>query len=90
MKEAENKYCLFSGFYLLKREMCCSGACAVPFLCHPTCVGAHDFSYGPPLTGSWPPLCHPIKKNPRIAPDVIANGANAVHLREALSFESYL
>ncbi len=22
----------------------------------------HDFSYGPPLAGSWSPLCHPIKK----------------------------
>ncbi len=27
-----------------------------------SCVGAHAFSYGPPLTGSWTPLCHPIKK----------------------------
>ncbi len=21
----------------------------VPFLCHPTCVGAHDFSHAPPV-----------------------------------------
>ncbi len=49
-------------FLFIKREMSCPGTCAVPFLCHPTCVGAHDFSHGPPMTGSWSPLCHPIKK----------------------------
>ncbi len=48
-------------FLFVKRERSCPGTCAVPFLC--------DLSYGPPLAGSWSPLCHPIKKNPRIAHD---------------------
>ncbi len=34
--------------FIYKREMSCPGTCAVPFLCHPTCVGAHYSSYGPP------------------------------------------
>ncbi len=46
-------------FLFMKREISCRGTCAMPFFCHPTCVGAHDFSHGPPLTGSCPP---PIKK----------------------------
>ncbi len=37
---------------------------------HPTCVGAHDFSHGPPWLDLCPPLCNPIKKNPKIAPGV--------------------
>ncbi len=51
-------------FLFRKREMSCPGTCAVPLFYHPTCVGARDFSHGPPLTGSCtlPPLCHPITK----------------------------
>ncbi len=55
MKEVEIKYCLW--FLFIKRVISCPGTCAVHFFCHPTCVGAHN----PPPTGSWPPLCHPIK-----------------------------
>ncbi len=29
----------------IKREISCPGTCAVPVLCHPTCVGEHDFSH---------------------------------------------
>ncbi len=43
---------LFLIWGCIKRETSCPGTCAVPFLCHPTCVGAHDFSHRPPLTGS--------------------------------------
>ncbi len=46
-------------FLFIKREMSCPGTCAVPFLCHPTCVGAHDFSHAPPVTGSWSPPVPP-------------------------------
>ncbi len=41
---------------IIKRDTSCPGTCAVPFLCHPTCVGAHDFTHQPPLTGSCPPV----------------------------------
>ncbi len=33
--------------FIYKREMSCPGTCAVPSLCHLTCVGAHDFSHAP-------------------------------------------
>ncbi len=42
-------------FLLIKRDMRYPGTYAVPFFCHLTCVGAHYFSHGPPLTGSCPP-----------------------------------
>ncbi len=50
-------------FLFIKREMSCPGACAVPILCHPTCVGAHDFSHGPPWLDLGPPCATPLKKS---------------------------
>ncbi len=49
-------------FLFRKREISCPGTCAVSLFYHTTCIGAHDFSHGPPLTGSCPPCATPIKK----------------------------
>ncbi len=40
-------------FLFIKREMSYPDTCAVPFVCHPTCVGAYDFSHAPPPHWSW-------------------------------------
>ncbi len=56
MKEVLSVQC----FLFIKREISCPGTCAVPFFCHPTCDGAHDFSHGPP---SWLDLATPLKKS---------------------------
>ncbi len=52
------QWCLF-----IKREMSCPGTCAVPSLCHPTCVGAHDFSHGPPWLDLGATCATPFKKS---------------------------
>ncbi len=49
-------------FIYKKRDELSRHLCSALFLSSHLCWGTLLFSHGPPLTGSWPPMCHPLKK----------------------------